>query len=142
MRPERFIKGERRYQAAIQECEKCHDVCVSTTTRRLEQGSRHAEANPIKALLDCIDFCTTFVGFMLRDSLAHRRVCEICAEVCDACAVSCEGFPDDKVGNECAKEMTALNPAGRWHVPRTMPKRLASSGAATTAPGCRARYHR
>jgi len=32
--------------------------------------------------------------------------------------------------------------AGRWHVPRTMPKRLASSGAATTAPGCCARYHR
>jgi len=91
-------------QAAIQECGKCHDVCVSTMTHCLDQGSRHAEANHIKALLDCIDFCTTCVGFMLRDSLAHRRVGGICAEVCDACAVSCEGFPDDKVVSECAKE--------------------------------------
>ena len=30
-------------QAAIQECEKCHDVCVSTMTHGLDQGSRHAE---------------------------------------------------------------------------------------------------
>ena len=35
-------------QAAIQECEKCHDVCVSTMTHCLDQGSRHAEANHIK----------------------------------------------------------------------------------------------
>jgi hypothetical protein len=54
--------------------------------------------------LDCIDFCATCASFMLRDSPAHHRVCEICAEVCDACAVSCERFPDDKVVNECAKE--------------------------------------
>ena len=91
-------------QAAVQQCEKCRDVCVTTMTHCLERGGRHAEASHIKAFLDCIEFCATCAGFMLRGSLAHRRVCEICAEVCDACAVSCEGFPDDKVLNECAKE--------------------------------------
>jgi len=91
-------------QAAIEQCEKCHDVCVRTVTHFLDQRSRHAGTDHIRALLDCIDFCATCVSFMLRDSPAHRRVCEICAEVCDACAESCERFPDDKVVSECAKE--------------------------------------
>ena len=91
-------------QAAIEQCEKCHDVCVRTVMHSLNRGSRQAESNHIRALLDCIDFCATCTSFMLRDSPAHRRVCEICAEVCDACAASCERFPDDKVVIACAKE--------------------------------------
>ena len=90
--------------AAIQQCEKCHDVCVRTVAHSLAQGGRYAVTNHITSLLDCIDYCTTCVSFMLRDSPAHRRVCEICAEVCDACAVSCEQFQDDGVLQECAKE--------------------------------------
>jgi len=91
-------------QAAIEQCEKCHDVCMRTVTHSLDQGNSQAETDHITALLDCIDFCATCASFMLRDSPAHRRVCEICAEVCDKCAVSCERFPDDKVVSECAKE--------------------------------------
>jgi len=91
-------------QAAIEQCERCHDVCMRTVTHCLHQGNSQAAANHIVALLDCVEFCATCVNFMLRDSPAHRRVCGICAEVCDACAVSCERFPDDKVVNECAKE--------------------------------------
>jgi len=91
-------------QAAIEQCEKCHDVCMRTVTHCLDQGNSLGETDHIRALLDCIDFCATCVSFMLRDSPAHRRVCEICAEVCDACAVSCERFADDEVVTECAKE--------------------------------------
>jgi len=91
-------------QSAIEQCEKCHDVCMRTVTHCLDQGNSLAETDHIRALLDCIDFCATCVSFMLRDSPAHRRVCEICAEVCDACAVSCERFADDRVVTECAKE--------------------------------------
>jgi hypothetical protein len=91
-------------QAAIEQCEKCHDVCTRTLTHCLDQGNRQADTKHISALLDCIEFCATCASFMLRDSPAHRRVCGICAEVCDACAVSCERFPDDKAVNECAKE--------------------------------------
>jgi hypothetical protein len=91
-------------QAAIEQCEKCHNVCARTVTHCLDEGNTQADTKHIRALLDCIEFCATCVSFMLRDSPAHRRVCEICAEVCDACAVSCERFPDDKAVNECAKE--------------------------------------
>src|SRR5262249_2405019 len=91
-------------QAAIEQCEKCHDVCARTVTHCLDQGKSQADAMHITALLDCIEFCATCVSFMLRDSPAHRRVCEICAEVCDVCAVSCERFPDDEVVDECPRE--------------------------------------
>ena len=37
------------------------------------EGSRHAETNHIRALLDCIDFCATCVSFLLRDSPARVR---------------------------------------------------------------------
>ena len=72
--------------------------------KRQDQGGRHAETNHIRALLDCIDCCTTCVNFMLRDSPAHRRMCEMCADVCDACAANCERFADDDIMKECAKE--------------------------------------
>ncbi len=91
-------------QAAIEECEKCHDVCVRTVTHCLAQGGRYAAADHISALLDCIDLCATCAGFMLRGSPAHHRVCEVCAEVCDECAAICERFPDDKVMHDCARE--------------------------------------
>jgi hypothetical protein len=91
-------------EAAIEQCETCHDVCVRTVTHCLDQGGRYAETNHIRTFLDCIDFCATCVSFILRDSPTHRHVCEICAEVCDACAASCERFADDDDVNECAKE--------------------------------------
>jgi len=91
-------------QAAIEQCEKCHDVCARTLTHSLDQGGRHALTDHITALLDCIEYCRTCVSFMLRQSPAHRRVGEICAELCDACAVSCEQFPDDRAMDACAKE--------------------------------------
>jgi len=46
-------------QAAIQQCEQCHDVCVRTVTHCLDQGNSHAQTSHIRALLDCIDFCAT-----------------------------------------------------------------------------------
>jgi hypothetical protein len=89
---------------AIEQCERCHDVCVRTLMHCLARGGSHAAASHIRTLLDCIDLCATCAGIMLRDSPAHRRVCEICAELCAACAASCEQFRDDNVMIECARE--------------------------------------
>jgi hypothetical protein len=55
-------------------------------------------------LLDCADMCATSVNFMLRESTLHRKTSEVCAEVCIACAKSCESFPDDDVLSRCAEE--------------------------------------
>ena len=91
-------------QAAIDQCEKCHDVCVRSLTHGLAQGGRQAASDHIRTLLDCIQMCAVCASFMLRESTFHGRVSEICAEICDACAESCERFPDDKVTRACAHE--------------------------------------
>jgi hypothetical protein len=91
-------------QRAIQECQRCHDVCLQTIGYCLGKGGRHAEAGHITTLLDCVQMCSTCADFMLRDSARHRRICEVCAEVCDACAKSCATFHDDDEMRRCEAE--------------------------------------
>jgi len=91
-------------QHAIHECEKCHDVCLQMVAYCLRKGGRHAEPAHITTLLDCVDMCATSANFMLRDSPRHRRTCEVCAEVCDACAKSCATFHDDDEMRRCEAE--------------------------------------
>ena len=91
-------------QGAIQECERCHNVCLGIIAHCLRKGGRHADPNHITTLLDCVDMCATSANFMLRDSPRHRRTCEVCAEVCDACAKSCATFRDDDEMRRCEAE--------------------------------------
>jgi hypothetical protein len=91
-------------QRCIEECQKCHDVCLQAVAHGLRQGGHYVEATHIMALLDCVDMCATSVNFMLRESARHRRTCELCAEVCDACARSCAGFHDDDEMRRCEAE--------------------------------------
>jgi hypothetical protein len=91
-------------QRCIEECERCHDLCVQAIAHCLRKGGRLAEASHITTLLDCADMCATSVNFMLRESARHRRTCELCAEVCDASAKSCGGFHDDDEMRRCEAE--------------------------------------
>ena len=91
-------------QRCIEECERCHDLCVQAIAHCLRKGGRHAEPGHITTLLDCAGMCSTSVDFMLRESARHRRACELCAEVCDACAKSCGEFHDDDEMRRCEAE--------------------------------------
>jgi hypothetical protein len=88
----------------IAECDTCRDTCARTIAHCLRRGGRHAAADHMLALLDCVDMCAISSGFMLRGSSAHARVCGLCAEICDACARACESFDDDHVMRRCAEE--------------------------------------
>jgi hypothetical protein len=98
------MTGHDDLRRAIDECERCRDVCLRAVTHGLRQGDRHAEAAHITALLDCVDMCAVCAIFMLRESSSHRHVCEVCAEACDACAKSCDRFPDDDELRRCSAE--------------------------------------
>jgi len=91
-------------QRGIEECQKCHDVCLQAMAHGLRQSGHYVEATHIMTLLDCADMCATSANFMLRDSTRHRRTCELCAEVCDACAKSCAAFHDDDEMRRCEAE--------------------------------------
>jgi len=77
-------------QECIVECDSCHDVCVETIGYGLAAGGRLADAAHLTLLMDCAQICQTAADFMLRGSTLHTSTCRTCAEVCEACARSCE----------------------------------------------------
>jgi hypothetical protein len=87
----------------IQECQRCHSVCLETIGHCLEMGGEHAQPGHIRLLMDCAEICQTSANFMLRRSDLHGLTCGVCAEVCERCAEDCERFVDDLVMAACAQ---------------------------------------
>jgi hypothetical protein len=86
----------------IDECVRCHEVCLSTIPYCLEQGGRHAEEVHITLFLDCATICQTAADFMLRGSDEQAHLCMACAAICERCAEDCDQFIRDEVMQACA----------------------------------------
>jgi hypothetical protein len=92
-------------QQCIDECTRCHNVCLSLVSHCLERGGKHADRAHITLLLDCAEICQTSANFMLRGSERHHSICRVCAEVCRACAEDCERMAEgDEFMQQCAEE--------------------------------------
>ena len=92
-------------QECINECTRCHHICLATASHCLELGGKHADPTHIGLLLDCVEICQTSADFMLRGSERHQLVCRVCADICRACAESCERMGrDDEMMRQCAEE--------------------------------------
>jgi hypothetical protein len=87
----------------IDECTNCAEVCIETTTHSLTQGGKHADPRHIGLLQDCVDICATSAKFMLRGSELHPSTCAVCAEVCLACAESCDSIGSEDFLKRCAQ---------------------------------------
>jgi hypothetical protein len=88
----------------IEECLKCHSLCIETTGYCLQKGGKHAEEFHMRLLADCAEMCQTCANFMLRGSELYFKTCAVCADVCVSCAVSCEHFKGDEMMSRCAEE--------------------------------------
>ena len=92
-------------QQCIDECTRCHNICLAAVSHCLELGGKHADPAHIRLLLDCADICQTSANFMLRGSDLHQRTCAVCAEVCRACAEDCERMAGgDQLMKDCAEQ--------------------------------------
>lgn len=89
-------------QDCIDECTRCHAICLSTVRHCLEAGGAHAEAEHIIALLECAEACRVSADAMLIGSPRHGRVCALCAEACRVCEESCRRLADDPAMKRCA----------------------------------------
>jgi hypothetical protein len=89
---------------SIEECQKCHNICIETAIYCLQQGGKHAEEFHMRLMADCAEICQTSANFMLRQSELSFKTCAVCADVCVSCAVSCEHFTGDEVMSRCAEE--------------------------------------
>lgn len=75
----------------IDECLKCHIMCLSTAMNHcLEVGGEHVAPAHFRLIAACAEICQTAANFMLISSTHHQRICRECAAICDECAASCE----------------------------------------------------
>lgn len=86
----------------IDECVRCHEVCLSTLPYCLLQAGLHAQEEHVTLLLDCAEICQTAAAFMLRGSDEHGRICAACAAICLRCAEDCDEFEGDEIMQACA----------------------------------------
>lgn len=89
-------------RACISDCLTCYATCTETVNHCLEMGGRHSDARHIRTMLDCAEICRTAAGYMLRMSEFHFETCSLCADICLACADSCEKLNEDAVMQNCA----------------------------------------
>jgi hypothetical protein len=87
----------------IEECVKCHRVCVDTASRAMLIGGEHADAGRLILLMDCAQICQVNADFMLRKSYFHVQMCDICADICEWCAQSCDDLAADPLMKTCAQ---------------------------------------
>ena len=81
--------------ACIEACLKCHSTCLSMALNHcLPMGGKHAEPEHFRLMMACAEMCQTSADFMLIGTTLHKRTCELCADICDACAASCAQIGD------------------------------------------------
>src|SRR5687767_13759412 len=87
----------------IQNCLHCHAICKETIVHCLMMGGKHSAIEHQKLLADCAQACIVSADFMLRMSDYHPHFCRVCADICKACAASCERLGQgDETMRKCA----------------------------------------
>lgn len=99
-----FLKNtSNEMQTCIQNCLQCGQACEQLIQHCLGIGGAHSEIRHIRILQDCADICRVSAQFMIRQSDFHHRTCEICSEICLACAQDCESMKGDDMMQLCAE---------------------------------------
>jgi hypothetical protein len=87
----------------IDNCTRCHAICVETLAHCIAKGGKHAAPVQVRLLEDCAQICATSADFMLRGSDMHAHTCGACAEICARCAEECDRMADDEMMLQCAE---------------------------------------
>jgi hypothetical protein len=82
-------------QDCIEACLSCYRTCLGMASSHcLEVGGRHVEPEHFRLMLSCAEACRASAELMLIGSPVHRHQCRACAEICAACARSCDEIGD------------------------------------------------
>jgi len=106
------------HQAAIdafvrcaRESEHCSSACAAETDAYLRTEC-------IRLTRDCGEICWTAAAYLLHDSRFAEHICQLCSEVCAACAAECEHFSDEHCRHCAAACLVCVEECGR--VPSAM----------------------
>jgi hypothetical protein len=90
-------------QECIKACSDCENECVAAIPYCLKMGGDHVKPEHLRVLQDCADICELAAKYMLGKSAFDKKACVLCAELCEACAQSCDQFKGDARMEGCAK---------------------------------------
>ncbi|HEV9035861.1 MAG TPA: four-helix bundle copper-binding protein [Puia sp.] len=77
------------YRDCIDACTHCAEMCHQCADACLEEDDVHSLRTCIRLDLECAAACRTAVEMMQLDGNFTGAYCELCADVCDACAEEC-----------------------------------------------------
>ncbi len=82
-------------KACVEECLRCHSMCLGMASHHcLVAGGKHVGVTHFRLMLACAESCQAAANFMLVGSEKHKAMCGLCADICEACAQSCEELGD------------------------------------------------
>lgn len=87
----------------ISNCMNTQRACLEAINHCLEEFGTAHSGEHIKLMQTCVETCNLSIRLMSLDSDFHQQACELCFEVCTACAEACERYEDNEVMKRCAQ---------------------------------------
>lgn len=78
-----------QFQSCIQACYACAQACDTCAAACLEEPDPATMARCIALDDECAAMCRLAAQSMSRSSDHAQQVCQLCADICDACADEC-----------------------------------------------------
>jgi hypothetical protein len=100
-------------QTAAHHSQECESICITTIQYCLQSGGKHTEPTHMRLLQDCADSCESSAKYFARGSVYNAGVGNLCAQICDDCAASCDQFVNDPQMKACADACRACAAACR-----------------------------
>lgn len=95
-----------KFQNCIEACYQCAEACDFCATACLQESDMKAMTKCIMLDLYCADICRLAATFMARGDLFAQQICNLCAEICEACGKECEKHQTEHCQN-CARACMA-----------------------------------
>ena len=105
------------YQSCIEYCQRCAEVCEQCLAACLKEDDLNMMAKCMSLDLECISVCRAAAHLMVLDSNHANAMCQVCADVCTACAEECERHDMDHcqkcaaMCRDCAAECMTMTAA-------------------------------
>ena len=102
------------YETCIDACLQCASVCDYCASACLKEANVNEMARCIKLDMECAAMCRTAAQFMSLESEHANMLCQLCADICHACAEECSKHNSDhcrmcaEICYHCAEECASM----------------------------------
>ncbi|WP_075791273.1 four-helix bundle copper-binding protein [Massilia putida] len=81
--------NQNQFQSCIQACYQCAQACDTCVAACLHEPDPKMMARCIELDDECAAVCRLAAQLMSRSSEHAMQICQLCAEICEACADEC-----------------------------------------------------